>query len=1308
MILEFFRRPALTPQVEAQLVQSVRAQTGIALEGVDSEWRYYVGVDGQLTPLQSKHLQWLLSETFMPESFGQQSFIRGSLSTRLEIGPRLAFESPWSSTAVAICHRCGIPQVYRLERVRRYAFKTVSGGLVLEEQEQVFPLLYDPMTEEIYRRVPTFEQSINTTSVRIIQLLKAGRGALTILQQENRQLGLGMDEQDLAFCLHLFTEILMRNPTDVELYQLAQANSEHCRHWFFRGRLIVDGQPFDATLMDVVKKPWLKCPGNSLVAFGDDSSAIAVPWQVHALVARQPGQVSALELKKLHLHPTLTAETHNFPTGIAPYPGAATGTGGRIRDNLSVGRGGLVGIAGAAYCTGNLHIPGFIQPWEVEDWSHPQQLASPLDIMIQASNGASDYGNCFGEPVICGFTRTCGLSLPDGYRACFKPMMYTVGGGQLDNRHVRKDKPEKDMYLVQIGGPAYRIGMGGGAASSMVQGDNQAELDFNAVQRGAPEMEQRVWRVIRACIELGRNNPIVSIHDLGAGGDCCALPELVVPAGARINIRALPVGDSSLSIVGVWINESQEREAMLLEPEDLQRFEALCQRENVPCTVVGQVTGDRLLVVYDETDGTYPVNLPLDRILEELPQKTFILDRQEQRLLPLSLPADLTVQEALQRVLRLPAVASKRFLTNKVDRSVTGLVAQQQCVGPHQVTLCDYAAMAQSHFSQTGVAFSLGEQPMKGLISPAAMARLAITEALLNLVGAKITRREDIRCSANWMWAAKLPGEGSRLLEAACAMTELMIELGIAVDGGKDSLSMAAKAIAPDGSTQIVKAPGQLVIATYAPMEDISKKITPDLEAGSSLLYINLSPGQNRLGGSALAQVYGQVGDDCPDLEDATLLCRTFDSVQELINQGLVTAVHDRCDGGLIVTLLEMAFAGCTGLMVTLNGEGTALEGLFNEEPGLVLACPSSNATRKALAILEDNNLSVSSIGQATDSHVIAIVYNGEYVLESDVLTLRSVWEETSSWLEKHQVNPACAKSEEQALRTLSTPPPYSLTFVPAPRRHRHKNAKPRVAIVREQGSNGDREMAAAFALAGLESWDVTMSDIVSGKVTLDRFRGLAFVGGFSFGDVLDAGKGWAGVIQYNETARQEFDRFYHRSDTFSLSVCNGCQLATLLGWVPWPEITYTERPRFIRNQSERFESRFATVQVVESPAIMLEEMAGSTLGIWVAHGEGQLLLPQHIGQMNVLRARKQAPLLFVGPDGQPTEEYPFNPNGSPGGITAICSADGRHLAMMPHPERTFQLWHWPWLPSDWRSLKASPWLHLFQNAYSWCQQNID
>ncbi len=1303
-VVHYFRSPGFSREQVRALLDRVRREISPQIEGIETEFCFNVELGGDLDEPEERLLRWLLAETFEPDQFTTQSHLPAG-ETVIEVGPRLSFNTAWCTNAVSIFHNCGLRKIRRIERSRRYRLSG-PGASDPDLRQRFTALVHDRMTESPYAKpLQSFDSGTIPEPTVEIPVLEQGRAALEAL---NREAGLAFDDWDLDYYTQLFRDVVGRNPTNVECFDIAQSNSEHSRHWFFKGRLVIDGREQPRHLIALIREPLEARPNNSTIAFCDNSSAIR-GYRIRTLLPERPGKASRYLESEREYDLLLTAETHNFPSGVAPFPGAETGTGGRIRDGHATGRGSLVVAGTAAYCVGNLRIPGYSLPWEDATFLYPENLASPLQIEIEASNGASDYGNKFGEPVILGYTRALGLRLPGGERReWIKPIMFSGGIGQLDARHRRKEEPATGMWVVKIGGPAYRIGLGGGAASSMVQGENVAELDFNAVQRGDAEMEQKVNRVIRACVELGEANPIVSIHDQGAGGNCNVLKEIVSPAGARIEVRKIPVGDETLSVLEIWVAEYQEQDALLLRDEHVGLFEALCEREKVPVARVGRITGDGRIVLHDERDDTTPVNLDLDHVLGAMPQKVFRDEHRVPETRPLRLPSDLTVGDALGRVLRLLSVGSKRFLTNKVDRSVTGLVARQQCAGPLQLTVSDVAVIAQSHFGVTGAATSIGEQPMMGLLDPAAMARMTVGEALTNLVWARVSAIEDVKCSGNWMWAAKLPGEAAALTDAAEALREALIAFGIAIDGGKDSLSMAALAPRADGGEETVKAPGSLVISTYVTCPDVRQVVTPDLKlpGESRLLLIDLGSGRNRLGASALAQVFGQIGETPPDLDDADLVKRSFAAVQELIGEGKLLAGHDRSDGGLIVTLLEMAFAGNCGIEIDLpEAAENPFAPLFSEELGLVVEV-SAEALETVEGTLRKASVPATRIGRTCPQPSVQVRVGGQTVLDASMPELRNLWEETSYQLELLQANPACVEQERAGL-SQRTAPPFRLGFHPAPTdpRRAAERSRFKVAVLREEGSNGDREMASAFHLAGFETWDVTMTDLSSGSVDLDGFRGLVFPGGFSYADVLDSAKGWAGVIRFDPRIWDQVQQFYERPDTFSLGICNGCQLMALLGWVPWPEIPDLRRPRFIHNRSGRFESRFTSVRIDESPAVMLQGMAGSILGVWVAHGEGQAYFPD-AAVLEAVEREKLAPVHYVDDGGLATEQYPFNPNGSPHGIAGLCSADGRHLVMMPHPERTFLKWQWGWMPEDWkRDLEVSPWLRMFQNARIWCER---
>ncbi len=1254
---------------------------------IDRDRAYCFNIESTriVTKEEMTWLRLILADGFLLDSVRETPMLQGDRV--VEVGPRLNFATAWSSNMVSICKATGLDMITRVERSRCY---------LVPKSENVQEFIaghHDRMTECYYPLpLTTFETGVVPEPVYEVDLKSKGADGLTELP------GISMDEWDRNLYYDYFVNQQGRNPTIVEIMDLNNANSEHSRHGFFKGKQILDGKEMEGTLFDLVTETLKANPKGSLIAFKDNSSVVK-GYEIETLVPAQPGKPCPLAPVKVTYHPLLTAETHNFPTGVAPFPGAETGTGGRIRDVQGTGQGGFVIAGTAGYCVGNLNIPGYELPWE-NRYPCPDNLASALDIEIEASNGASDYGNKFGEPLIQGFTRSFDMRLENGERWGFlKPIMFTAGIGQIDDRHIEKASAEKGMLIVQVGGPAYRVGFGGGAASSMLQGENESSLDFNAVQRGDAEMEQKMNRVIRACNEMGEKSLIDVIHDQGAGGPANVLKELVEKSGGRVEVRNIRVGDPTMSVLEIYVAEYQERCGFLIRPENIEKFKGICAREKVNCEVLGEVTGDLRFVLHDANDDTTPVDIDLPVLLGEIPQKTFTDTRKPLCPKPLRLPADLTVTKALHNVLRLVSVGSKRFLTNKVDRAVTGLIARQQCCGPLQLTVGNVAVVAQSHFGKTGIGSAIGEQSIKMLVDPAAGARMAVGEALTNLVWAKIEELEQVKCSANWMWAPKLPGEGAAIYDAAKAMRDVMVEVGMAVDGGKDSLSMATMV-----GKETVKSPRELVISVYAAVPDIGKVITPDIkQVGSPLLYLDLSGGKTRMGGSALAQVMGQLGDVSPDVENGTALKNSFLAIQSLIAQDLILAGHDRSDGGLITTLLEMAFSGNCGLDLSLQGESTVFETLFAEELGLVIECRPDKIAQVE-NILAEAHVPFVQLGSTTADKKITICYNGKKVLDEQMIVLRGWWEETSYQLERLQINPASADEEKDNIYDRKGPR-YHLSFTPTPPPVAllSRTGKPKVAILRDEGSNSDREMSSAFYSAGFEPWDICMSDLLAGTVTLDDFRGLAAVGGFSYADVPESAKGWAATILFNPRLKKMFEEFYQRPNTFTLGICNGCQLFGLLGWVPELGLAAERQPRFVRNVSGRFESRWTTVKVQKSKAMMLAGMEELVFGIHVDHGEGQLHFPDR-AILDKVKAGDMTPLVYVDDDGNPTEKYPFNPNGSIEGIAGLCSADGRHLALMPHPERVFLPWQAHYLPEEMKGLQVSPWLQMFMNAYDWCR----
>ncbi|XP_077022032.1 phosphoribosylformylglycinamidine synthase isoform X2 [Tamandua tetradactyla] len=1303
------------------------------LQGIETELCYNVNWTAESLPnaKEMKKLLWLFGCPLLLDDVAQESWLLPGLNDLLlEVGPRLNFSTPMSTNIVSVCHAAGLGAVDRVETTRRYRLSFAHPPSA-EVEAIALATLHDRMTEQHFP-MPIHSFAPGSLPAPLngpINILAEGRPAL---EKANQELGLAFDSWDLDFYTKRFQE-LQRNPSTVEAFDLAQSNSEHSRHWFFKGQLHVDGQKLPHSLFESIMHTQVSSNPNNILKFCDNSSAIQGK-EVRFLRPEDPTRPSCFQEQQGLRHVVFTAETHNFPTGVAPFSGATTGTGGRIRDVQCTGRGAHVVAGTAGYCFGNLYIPGYSLPWEDPSFQYPGNFARPLEVAIEASNGASDYGNKFGEPVLAGFARSLGLQLPDGQRReWIKPIMFSGGIGSMEAAHVSKEPPEPGMDVVKVGGPVYRIGVGGGAASSVqVQGDNASDLDFGAVQRGDPEMEQKMNRVIRACEEAPGGNPICSLHDQGAGGNGNVLKELSDPAGAIIYTSRFQLGDPTLNALEIWGAEYQESNALLLRPSKRDFLRRVSARERCPASFVGTITGDRRIVLVDDrvcplgtngqgdvlpTPPPTPVDLELDWVLGKMPRKEFFLQRDPPMLQPLVLPPGLNVRQALERVLRLPAVASKRYLTNKVDRSVGGLVAQQQCVGPLQTPLADVAVVALSHQELVGAATALGEQPVKSLLDPRVSARLAVAEALTNLVFALVTDLRDVKCSGNWMWAAKLPGEGAALADACEAMVAVMAALGVAVDGGKDSLSMAARV-----GSETVRAPGSLVISAYAVCPDITATVTPDLKhpgGRGHLLYVPLSPGQHRLGGTALAQCFSQLGEQPPDLDHPENLVRAFTVTQALLKDRLLCSGHDVSDGGLITCLLEMAFAGNCGIEVDVPAPGVdVLPVLFAEEPGLVLEVEEAHLAQ----VLQHywgaglRCLKLGHTGTAGPHSLVHLSVNGVIVLEEPVGQLRALWEETSFQLDRLQAEPCCVAEEERGLRertgpSYCLPPTFPRTSVP----HELGDPAPRVAILREEGSNGDREMADAFHLAGFEVWDVTMQDLCSGAIGLDTFRGVAFVGGFSYADVLGSAKGWAAAVTFHPKAGAELRRFQKRPDTFSLGVCNGCQLLALLGWVandPSKEAGLTDsdscpaQPGLLlcHNMSGRFESRWASVRVGPGPALMLRGMEGAVLPVWSAHGEGYMAFSSPELQAQI-EARGLAPLHWADDDGNPTEQYPLNPNGSPGGVAGVCSHDGRHLALMPHPERAVRPWQWAWRPPPFDTLATSPWLQLFINARNWTRQ---
>jgi phosphoribosylformylglycinamidine synthase len=1260
------------------------------------EYCYCVQTARHLTGEEFTQLFWLIAETFKKDKTSLVSFLDKPQKQVLTIGPRLTIETPFSSNCVAACRASGLKVVERVECFVRYSLDTVT-------REEITAAHLDKMTQLVYDTMPdSLELHVAPAPVKIIPVFDDPDS----LRKFNAEQGMGLDDQDLAHYMDMFKR-LGRNSPDVELFQLGNMTSEHCRHGYWKAYQEIDGVIMPHSLMEIIRAPLqaLGTDHNSLAAF-NDNSGIFRGGLVRMLIASDPGRPSKLITMDVLLHITHTAETHNHPVMWAPFPGAETKVGGRIRDNWATGR-GAIGYAGfAGYCVGTildkngrpLWKPGSLKLNTGDTYS----FANPLQVLIEGSNGASSYGNKIGEPLIGGFTRSFGMVVDGERREFLKPVFYGAGVGRIADVHVKKREPQVGMKIVRIGGPAHRVGVGGGSASSIASGTNDQKLDFKSVQRGNPEYENRANRVLRTCVEMLENNPIESIHDQGAGGPSNVLTELMEPLGGKVDIRKITVADKSMSVLEIWVAEFQEGYGLLIRPERLEQFQRICRRERVNCEVVGEITGDGHVEVVDSSTATSVVHLKLDDILGKLPRKTFKSERKVPNIPPLVIPDDLTVDRAIQLVFRLPQVGSKGFLTRKVDRSVTGRVAAQQCCGPAQIPVGNVGVTADGYYSVTGAANALGEAPNIMLVDPAAGARMAFGETLTNLAAAHITDVKDIKVRVNWMWAAKQPYEGARLYDAACAVRDVMIELGIAADGGKDSLSMSVKI-----GDQTVKSPGQMVVFGGAPVRDITKVATPDIKhpGRSTLGLIEFSVGKNRLGGSSLAQALGQLGNEVPDFDDVPAGLRALKAKSMLHGQELILSLHDRSDGGLITCIAEMCMAGYSGADIDLPQDCSRLDAfakLFSQELGFVIEYDTEKSSQVE-NVVRLCGATLVVVGKTTTTKRLRLSCDHVSV-DRHITELRQWWEETSDALEVMQANPKTVEMEKLTY-TQTMAPRYVWRHVEAARAT--KSRQPRVAILREEGTNGDEELAAAFHMAGFETVPFNMQDLLDGAITLDDFQGLAFPGGFSFMDVCDSGKAWAAVIKFNTRLRDMFERFYHRPDTFSFGVCNGCQFMALLGWVPFKGLAESEQPRFIHNVSGRFESRWSTVCIQPSPAIMFQGMEGSVLGIHSDHGEGLLHFNDKEVRSRVITSGL-VPVSYVDPEGTSTGQYPFCPNGSLNGFCGLCSEDGRHLAMMPHSERCFLKWQWPWMPEKWRTnmSEPSPWLQMFINARNWCLEH--
>ncbi len=1261
-----------------------------------AEYVHFAELSAELSDEHTQVLQQLLQ-------YGSGSDFQAgedeSSGTLFLVVPRTGTISPWSSKATDIVHNCGLAQVQRVERGIAYRLElpeTADAELL----QQVTAALHDRMVEQVLSETGQAQCLFRHESPRPLTVVDITTGGRDALVQANMDLGLALADDEIDYLVESFTE-LGRNPNDVELMMFAQANSEHCRHKIFNASWSVDGQPQQHSLFQMIRNTNEKAGTKVLSAYSDNAAVIegtvAGRFYPDPLTAKY-----AYSQEPIHL--LMKVETHNHPTAIAPFPGAGTGSGGEIRDEGAVGRGSKPKVGLTGFSVSNLRIPGFEQPWE-QDYGKPGRIVSALEVMIEGPIGGAAFNNEFGRPNLCGYFRTYEAEVNGDVRGYHKPIMIAGGYGNIRAEHVDKGDIDVGAKLVVLGGPAMLIGLGGGAASSMASGDSAEDLDFASVQRQNPEIERRCQEVIDRCWQLGDDNPIAFIHDVGAGGLSNALPELVKDGGrgGSFDLRAIPNDEPGMSPLEIWCNEAQERYVMAVSPENMARFAAICERERCPFAVVGEATAEQRIVLIDGEFDNVPVDLPMSVLFGKTPRMHREVRRVAIPAEPLVLP-EISVAQALQRVLRLPSVASKSFLITIGDRTVTGMVHRDQMVGPWQVPVADCAVTTVAYNSTAGEAMSMGERTPLALLSGPASGRMAITEAITNIAATRIGELADIKLSANWMCAAGHGVEDEILYDTVKAVgMEFCPALGMTIPVGKDSMSMRT-AWSEGAGNKTVTSPVSLIVSAFAPVLDVRKTVTPQILTGQPdtvLVLLDLGVGRQRLGGSALAQVYGQLGSEAPDMENTSLLSGFFILVQELLEAGELLAYHDRSDGGLLVSLLEMAFAGHCGWQLDISAlGGDALAALFCEEAGAVLQVSAvtlhqlrSRAEQLGLAAC------VQVLGSPQDGDSLAIRCGDEWVLQESRQALQQVWAETSYRIQALRDNEDCAAEEYAALAESDPGLSVALSYdaaedISAP--YISRGMRPAIAVLREQGVNGHVEMGAAFQRAGFDATDVHMSDLFSGRFKLGQFKGLVACGGFSYGDVLGAGEGWAKCVLFNARLRDQFEEFFHRSDSFGLGVCNGCQMmSTLKELIPgaghWP--------RFVRNRSEQFEARFSMVEVQQSPSILLRDMAGSYMPVPVAHGEGRAEFTDHAAQQAAEQAGVVA-LRFMGNNLQPSQAYPANPNGSPAGITGLSSTDGRVTVMMPHPERAFRTVQCSWAPSEWDEDGA--WLRLFRNARQW------
>ncbi|WP_046224541.1 phosphoribosylformylglycinamidine synthase [Vibrio sp. ECSMB14106] len=1291
--------PALSEFRINKLLELCR-ELSLPVTGIYAEFAHFADLTADLDESEVEKLEKLLTYGPTIEEHEPEGLL-------LLATPRPGTISPWSSKSTDIAHNCGLAKVSRLERGTAFYIET-SAELSELQLVELKAILHDRMMEVVFT---DFESAAALFTVAEpapymeVELLAGGRKAL---EEANVTLGLALAEDEIDYLLESFTEKLGRNPTDIELMMFAQANSEHCRHKIFNADWTIDGVKQEKSLFKMIKNTFETTPEHVLSAY-KDNAAVMTGSEVGRFFPDPETRQYNYHQEKTHI--LMKVETHNHPTAISPWPGASTGSGGEIRDEGATGIGGKPKAGLVAFSVSNLKIPNFVQPWET-DFGKPSRIVTALDIMLEGPLGGAAFNNEFGRPNLLGYFRTyeekVNSHAGEEVRGYHKPIMLAGGLGNIRDDHVQKKEIPVGASLIVLGGPAMNIGLGGGAASSMDSGSSSEDLDFASVQRENPEMERRCQEVIDRCWQLGDANPIAFIHDVGAGGISNALPELVDDGerGGIFNLRDVPNDEPGMSPLEIWCNESQERYVMAVADKDMATFDAICKRERAPYAVVGKATEERELKLEDSHFDNTPIDMPMDILLGKTPKM-----HRDAKTLKANNPAidrsGIEMNEAVDRVLRLPTVAEKTFLITIGDRSVTGLVARDQMVGPWQVPVANCAVTAASYDSYHGEAMSLGERTPVALLDFGASARLAVGEAITNIAATNIGDIKHIKLSANWMSPAGHPGEDAGLYEAVKAVgEELCPALGLTIPVGKDSMSMKTK-WEENGEQKEVTSPLSLVITAFARVEDVRKTITPQLrtdKGNTSLVLIDLGNGKNRMGATALAQVYKQLGDKPADVDNAAQLKGFYEGIQALVANDQVVAYHDKGDGGLFVTLAEMAFAGHCGVNADIAalGEDT-LAALFNEELGAVIQVRNDDLDA-VLSTLAANGLEACShvIGSVEASDEVVIKSGADVVIQRNRTELRTIWAETTHKMQGLRDNPICADQEHEAKKDNSDPGlNVKLSFdvnedIAAPfiaGSMINKGAKPKMAILREQGVNSHVEMAAAFDRAGFEATDIHMSDILTGQAVLEEYNGLVACGGFSYGDVLGAGEGWAKSVLFNDSTRDQFENFFKREDTFSLGVCNGCQmLSNLRELIPGAEYW----PRFVRNESERFEARFSLVEVQKSDSVFFNGMEGSRMPIAVSHGEGRVEVRDN-DHLNAIENSGTVALRYVDNNGNQTQQYPNNPNGSPNAITGLTTTDGRVTIMMPHPERVFRTVANSWSPEGWGENGA--WMRMFQNA---------